>query len=214
MHNIQEAINGNSATVELMFGDVPVRMVERDGETWWIAADVCDVLDLENSRKAVSGLDDDELTSLVVTSGGQRREMNAVNESGLYALIFKSRKPNAQAFRRWVTHEVLPSIRRTGGYQAKAPARVSEYHIVQLYELDDCWDETYMSAVDFCEKAKIYGDDMREFAQCAGYWCRAMHKSVAVFSHTKRHLYPIEALLAVQDRMARIREEQRWALAP
>ncbi len=79
-----------------------VRTVIKDGEPWFVAKDVCEVLELTNSREAVSGLEEDELMSVVLTSGGQRREMNAVSESGLYALIFKSRKPEAKAFRRWM----------------------------------------------------------------------------------------------------------------
>lgn len=95
-----------------------VRTVIRDGEPWFVAKDVCDVLGLANSRDAVADLEQDELVSVKATSGGQRREMNAVSESGLYALIFKSRKPEAKAFRKWVTSEVLPAIRKTGGYIA------------------------------------------------------------------------------------------------
>ena len=76
------------------------------------------VLGLDDTGKAVSRLDDDELTRIKIGSGGQMREAYAVNESGLYALVLGSRKPEAKAFKRWVTHEVLPAIRRTGRYQA------------------------------------------------------------------------------------------------
>lgn len=98
-----------------------VRMVIDDsGAPWWIAVDVCGVLGLSNSRKALSALDEDEKG---VTSGytlGGNQHMATVNESGLYSLIFKSRKPEAKAFRRWVTCEVLPQIRRTGQYSRDA----------------------------------------------------------------------------------------------
>ena len=95
-----------------------VRVVERSGEPWFVAVDVCRVLGLGDTGKAVSRLDDDELTRIKIGSGGQMREAYAVNESGLYALVLGSRKPEAKAFKRWVTHEVLPAIRRTGRYQA------------------------------------------------------------------------------------------------
>lgn len=95
-----------------------VRVVERNGEPWFVAVDVCRVLGLDDTGKAVSRLDDDELTRIKIGSGGQMREAYAVNESGLYALVLASRKPEAKAFKRWVTHEVLPAIRRTGRYQA------------------------------------------------------------------------------------------------
>lgn len=98
------------------FKDHPVRIVDSKGEPWWVAKDVCGVLGLENNREAVSKLDDDELTSVTLTSGGQGRTMTIINESGLYSLILRSNKPEAKAFKRWVTREVLPSLRRTGTY--------------------------------------------------------------------------------------------------
>ena len=103
------------------YGEQQVRTVEKDGEAWFVAKDVCDILGLENSREALRGLDADELMSVRVTSGGQKREVNAVNESGLYNLIFKSRKPEAKQFRRWVTHEVLPDIRKHGVSKKRFP---------------------------------------------------------------------------------------------
>ena len=93
-----------------------VRTVVIEGEPWFVAKDVCEILELSNSREAVSNLDAEELTSAMLTSGGQRREMNIISESGLYALVFKSRKQEAKEFRKWVTKEVLPQIRKTGKY--------------------------------------------------------------------------------------------------
>lgn len=92
------------------------RYIKRGEEIWFVAIDVCRALDLENVTKALYTLDDDELTLLKVRSGGQMREMNFVNEFGLYNLILSSRKPEAKKFKRWVTHEVLPSIRKYGFY--------------------------------------------------------------------------------------------------
>ena len=93
-----------------------IRALSVDGEPWFVAKDVCDALGLTNSRKAVARLDDDErgVTSSD-TPGGEQR-VQTVNEAGLYTLVLSSRKPEAHAFKRWVTHEVLPAIRRTGGY--------------------------------------------------------------------------------------------------
>lgn len=93
-----------------------VRTIIQDGEPWFVAKDICAVLELENTTRALSSLEDDELSLLMERSGGQNREMNIISESGLYNLIFKSRKAQAKAFRRWVTHDVLPSIRKTGSY--------------------------------------------------------------------------------------------------
>ena len=98
----------------------PIRVELVDGEPWFVAKDVCDALTLENSRKATASLDDDEkgVSPIVTPSGTQ--QMTIVNESGLYNLIFQSRKPEAKKFRKWVTGEVLPSIRKTGRYEAAA----------------------------------------------------------------------------------------------
>lgn len=100
------------------------------GNPWFVAKDVCDVLDLDNVTRATSGLDDDELTLLKVRAGGQDREVNCVSESGLYTLIIRSNKPQAKSFRKWVTAEVLPSIRKTGGYNQPAgrKTRVDFHH--------------------------------------------------------------------------------------
>ena len=91
----------------------------RDGEPWFIAADVCRALDINNVSDAVARLDEDELTLIKTISGVQTREMNAISEAGLYALVLSSRKSEAKKFKRWVTHEVIPTIRKTGGYSVE-----------------------------------------------------------------------------------------------
>lgn len=93
------------------FGEI--RSVIKNNEIMFVAADVCKVLDLSNPTKAVSRLDDDERANLKL---GRQGNTNVVNEYGLYSLVLTSRKPEAKAFKRWITHEVIPSIRKTGGY--------------------------------------------------------------------------------------------------
>lgn len=95
-----------------------VRVVERSGEPWFVAADVCRALGLDSTGKALTRLDDDEKGVNSIHTLGGSQMMTIINESGLYALVLCSRKPEAKAFKRWVTHEVLPAIRRTGRYQA------------------------------------------------------------------------------------------------
>lgn len=101
-----------------------VRTVEKDGEIWFVAKDVCDVLELSNAREAISSLDDDERSTVRIIDGtspaGGNPNMNIISEAGVYALIMKSRKPEAHKFSRWVRHEVLPSIHATGSYSTKA----------------------------------------------------------------------------------------------
>lgn len=111
-------MNGNGTLQPFDFRGAQVRtLIDEQGEPWFVAKDVCDILGLENSRKATKDLDSDEKDIVTIsygTDGNPNRTV--VSESGLYSLVFRSRKPEAKAFRRWVTHEVLPQIRRTGGY--------------------------------------------------------------------------------------------------
>lgn len=98
--------------------NTPVRVRVMNGQTWFVAKDVCKVLGIEKARNAVSRLEDDERGPVLVDTLGGTQRMSAVSESGLYHLVFQSRKPEARKFRRWVTGEVLPQIRMTGGYRA------------------------------------------------------------------------------------------------
>lgn len=94
-----------------------VRTVVQGENVWFVAKDVCDVLEIVNATRSLSRLDEDELHSMKVTDSlGRLQETNIINESGLYSLIMTSRKPQAKAFKKWVTSEVLPSIRKHGTY--------------------------------------------------------------------------------------------------
>lgn len=95
-----------------------VRTVQKDGQPWFVAADVCRALEVGNSRQALSRLDADEKGVISTDTPGGEQKMSIINEPGLYALVLGSRKPEARAFKRWITHEVIPSIRRSGGYIA------------------------------------------------------------------------------------------------
>lgn len=96
-----------------------IRVVEKNNEPWFIAKDVCKALGLAQVSRAIQKLDEDEVTnSKVIDSIGREQKVNAISEAGMYSLVLVSRKPEAKAFKRWVTHEVLPAIRRTGGYIA------------------------------------------------------------------------------------------------
>lgn len=93
-------------------------LTDKAGEPWFVAKDVCDILELGNTTNALRALDEDEKTNFTncnVAQNGGRAPL-IISEPGLYKLVMRSRKPEAKEFQRWVTHEVLPSIRRTGGY--------------------------------------------------------------------------------------------------
>lgn len=104
------------------FGDV--RVVMKDGIPWFVAADVCRALEIQNHRDALSRLDDDEKGVAITDTLGGKQNMSIVNESGLYALTLTSRKPNAKKFRKWLTGEVVPSIFRTGSYSIAQPQSI------------------------------------------------------------------------------------------
>lgn len=98
------------------FNGTSVRVVMLDGEPWFVARDVCKVLEITKVDSAIRNLDADEKGAHTVSTPGGNQEMTIVSEAGLYSLILRSRKPEAKSFKRWVTHEVLPSIRKTGVY--------------------------------------------------------------------------------------------------
>lgn len=96
-----------------------VRATMKDGEPLFVAADVCKALDIQNHIDALKRLDEDEKSGVDLTDPhGRIQTTNCVTESGLYTLVLGSRKPEAKQFKRWITHEVIPSIRKTGGYIA------------------------------------------------------------------------------------------------
>ncbi|ATW60205.1 antirepressor [Mycobacterium phage Ph8s] len=101
------------------FGLREIRVVQLDGEPWFVAMDVCNALGISNPSDALTRLNEADLGSTEVRSGPQNRRVRTVNESGLYDLILDSRKPEAKAFRRWITSEVVPTIRKTGGAYVK-----------------------------------------------------------------------------------------------
>ena len=113
-----------------IYGGEQLRTVQRPDGLWWVLRDVCQVLGLTTPARVAERLDEDEKgVSLIHTPGGDQK-ITIINEPGLYAVILRSDKPEAKAFKRWVTHEVLPSIRRTGAYGVP-PERLAHLHELQ-----------------------------------------------------------------------------------
>ena len=105
-----------------------IRTTVKDGAPLFVAADVCRALEIQNHKDAIKRLDDDEKSGVVLTDPhGRPQETNCVTESGLYSLVLGSRKPEAKAFKRWITHDVLPTIRQTGGYVSDEQQFVNTY---------------------------------------------------------------------------------------
>ncbi|MBR0044022.1 MAG: Bro-N domain-containing protein [Synergistaceae bacterium] len=156
----------NSANLQVFdFNEHAVRIIMQDGEPWWVAKDVCNVLELADVTSALRGLDDDEKVlrkiSGELSSSGTPNIMT-INESGLYTLIMRSNKPEAKKFRRWVTHEVLPSIRKTGSYNTARKYKVSDIKAMQRmiekpeYKLSDVERRTMTKKL----AAILMGDDV------------------------------------------------------
>jgi len=100
------------------FGEQLIRAIDRDGAAWFVGIDVCSALELSNARDAMNRLEEDERDCVGITDAiGRDRETTIISESGVYALVFTSRKPSAKRFRRWVTQEVLPALHRTGRFE-------------------------------------------------------------------------------------------------
>lgn len=139
--------------------NVSVRTKVIDGEPWFVGKDVCDLLGLVNSRKSLQSLDEDEKG---VTNGytlGGNQELTIISESGLYHLIFISRKPEAKSIRRWVTGTVLPSIRRTGSYSVSGerPESTNRLPLPKFRPYFGQWKENvkpYISRAELCLTAE------------------------------------------------------------
>ena len=138
-----------SNTMAFNYNDLNVRVIMANNEPWFVATDVCNALEIKDTSRAVngnksrgdSGLDDDEKGTYIVRTPGGDQSLLCVNEPGLYSLIMKSRKPEAKEFKRWVTHDVLPQIRKTG-----------------QYTLDNKLPQTYIEALEAlvqAEKSKL-----------------------------------------------------------
>ena len=107
-----------------------VRTVIKDGEPWWILKDICQVLEMKanSAGEVVKRLDKDEYDSIGLTDSlGRKQKAYVVNESGLYSILVRSDKPKAKPFRKWLTSEVIPTIRRTGGYVANEEMFIENY---------------------------------------------------------------------------------------
>ena len=156
-----------------------LRVVLRDGEPWFVAADICRALDILNPSDALSRLDDDEST--LVSNEGQPgngpQSFRVVNQSGLYSLVLGSRKPEAKPFKRWITHEVLPSIARTGVY----------------VDANNRMGETLGAATD-----DVIGIEAKSTATLAGGFVAAMVDALGAFNER----------LDRSDEAAAVREEK------
>lgn len=135
-----------------------IRGIEIEGEPWFVAADVCRTLEIGNTSQALSRLDEDEKDVILNDTLGGVQKMSIVNEPGLYTLVLGSRKDEAKGFKRWITHEVIPSIRKTGKYEVQQTPKT---YLEALKALVAAEEEKQILALenaemkpkaDYCEK--------------------------------------------------------------
>lgn len=139
--------------------EVRVLINEETKNPWWVAKDVCDILGLVDTRQAVERLDEDErYKTPVIDSLGRTQETYIINESGLYSLILRSNKPQAKGFKKWVTSQVLPSIRKTGAYGTtpQLPTDRKQLMALALIEADKTIQEQEEAIKVLAPKAEFY----------------------------------------------------------
>jgi len=123
--------------IEMNYNGNEIRTIDDNGQVWWMLSDVCKVLDLSTPSKVSDRLDDDEKGMTLIHTLGGKQNVTIVNESGLYSVILRSDKPEAKPFRRWITHEVLPELRRTGSYSLVKKERVKTWYGVPVLTVAD-----------------------------------------------------------------------------
>lgn len=136
---------------------------DESGEPWFVIADLCKALDLSNPTMVASRLNEDDLsTTEVIDSLGRKQKANMTNEGGMYEVVFMSRKPEAKRFKRWVTHDVLPSIRKSGGYMvARADETPEQLMARALKVADAALQERDARIASLTPRAEFYDATMR-----------------------------------------------------
>ncbi|WP_218973384.1 BRO-N domain-containing protein [Actinomyces wuliandei] len=140
-------MTASTTVTPFTYHDYTVRtLIDSEGATWFLASDVGDVLNLSNIHSSLSRLDDDERGLHTMETPTSSHEVAIISEAGLYTLILRSRRPEAKAFRRWVTHEVLPQLRRTGAYQTTTRPAHAEEEPARSEQIEVPRPSTYLPA--------------------------------------------------------------------
>lgn len=172
--------------------DCPVRAIVVKGEPWFVAKDVCDALEILNISQAIESLDEDEKLTYVLHMSGQNRSMWIVSAPGLYSLVFRSRKPEAKTFKRWITHTVIPEIMRTGGFNKEKSVQEALNDPSSLRSLLLSYSETVI------EQKKVIESQTKEIeaAQPAIQFTNDLQNADGLFAITetakKLHVKPKE----------------------
>ncbi|MGU3424001.1 phage antirepressor KilAC domain-containing protein [Microbacterium paraoxydans] len=146
------------------YADRQVRTVTVDGEVWFVLADICGVLGVANVGNVAARLDEADIRQTDISSGGQRRAVTIVSESGMYEVVIRSDKPEARRFRWWVTHEVIPAIRRTGTYAVETPEQLMARAVVKAQEIIARKDEQIAVLAPMAEAWEEIADAGTDYA--------------------------------------------------
>lgn len=178
-----------------------VRSVMIDGDPWWAGRDVADVLELGNMHSSLALLDEDEKGVHSVETPGGPQNLVFVNEPGLYSLILRSRKPQAKAFKRWITHEVIPSIRRTGSYSMEPAAPV----------LPQDYEEALVALLGQVRETKALTERVAELEPAAQSW-QVLASGDGDFSvaDAAKILARDPSIKLGRNRLFTVLDEQRW----
>ncbi|WP_193583162.1 BRO-N domain-containing protein [Laribacter hongkongensis] len=143
---MHDTAQNTSAPAIFNFNDHTVHILNENGELWFVASDVAASLEYRDAANMVRNLDDDEKGTHNVSTLGGDQEVTTINESGLYSAILRSRKPEARRFKKWVTSEVLPAIRKTGQYRVATEHITREQYLAlrrRVYNIaEDLWFES------------------------------------------------------------------------
>ncbi|MFJ2502581.1 phage antirepressor KilAC domain-containing protein [Microbacterium sp. NPDC087592] len=153
-----------SALEVFQYTDREVRTVTLDGEAWFVLADICGVLEISNVGNVAARLDEADIRQADISSGGQRRAVTIVSESGMYEVVIRSDKPEARRFRWWVTHEVIPAIRRTGSYAVETPEQLMARAVLNAQEIIARKDEQIAVLVPMAEAWEEIADAGTDYA--------------------------------------------------
>jgi anti-repressor protein len=153
-----------SALEVFQYADREVRTLTLDHELWFVLADICGVLEITNAGNVAARLDEADIRQTDISSGGQRRSVTIVSESGMYEVVIRSDKPEARRFRWWITHEVVPSIRRTGTYAAETPEQLMARAVVQAQEIIARKDEQIAVLAPMAEAWEEIADAGTDYA--------------------------------------------------
>lgn len=143
----------NNALEVFSYKNQQVRTVEQDGQVWFVAKDVCDILGIKNVNDTVrKELDDDEKGIEKIYTPGGNQDMTVVTEPGLYKLIFRSKKPEAKEFTRWVTHELLPQVRQHGMYLSGKALEAFQRNPQLFNKMVECYEESQKKIAELEKK--------------------------------------------------------------